>query len=212
VKLDKNTLQRYVGIEMADASLPRRELDDPRAMRALAHPLRLRLLTLLTREGTLTSTRASRLTGESTGSCSFHLRQLAKYGYVEPAAGGRGRERPWKAVSLDLRWSAVQPDAEREAAAQELGRQMIGRALADLDAHLRSGEEEPERWREAAQMSSGLLFLTVEELERFGEEYLALVNRYIDRTADPSGRPPGSRAVRRLAFAVPLPDGEEPAP
>lgn len=181
-------------------------------MRALAHPLRLRLLTLLTREGTLTSTRASRLTGESTGSCSFHLRQLAKYGYVEPAEGGQGRERPWKAVNLDLRWSAVQPDAERDAAAQEMVRQLVGRDLADLDAHLRSGDREPERWREAAQMSSGLLFMTVEELEQFGEDYLALANRYIGRTADPSSRPPGSRAVRRLAFAVPLPDAEEPAP
>ena len=197
---------------MTDTPIPRRELDDPRAMRALAHPLRLRLLTLLTREGTLTSTRASQLTGESTGSCSFHLRQLAKYGYVEPAAGGQGRERPWKAVNLDLRWSAVQPDAERDAAAHEMVRQLVGRDLADLDAHLRAGESEPERWREAAQLSSGLLFMTVEELEQFGEEYLALVNRYLERTADPASRPPGSRAVRRLAFAVPLPDSDPPTP
>src|SRR5689334_24743123 len=134
-------------VSMADDVLPRRELDDPRAMRALAHPLRLRLLTLLTHHGTLTSTQASKLTGESTGSCSFHLRQLAKYGYVEPAEGGQGRERPWRAVPTDLRWAAVQPSAEGDAAAHELIRQMVGRDLADLDAHLRAGDREPEQWR-----------------------------------------------------------------
>ncbi len=191
------------------ADLTRRELDDPRAMRALAHPLRLRLLTLLTREGTLTSTRAAELTGESTGSCSFHLRQLAKYGYVEPAPGGRGRERPWKPVIADLRWSAVQPDAEGEAAATELVRQMVNRDLADLREHMSRGDSEPPEWRDAAQLSSGLLFLTREELEQFGEDYLALVNRYADRIDDPRLRPPGSRPVRRLAFAVPLADSEQ---
>jgi hypothetical protein len=197
-------------VKMADDALPRRQLDDARAMRALAHPLRLRLLTLLTREGTLTSTQASTLTGESTGSCSFHLRQLAKYGHIEPAEGGRGRERPWRAVPTDLRWAAVQPDAEGDAAAHELVRQMVGRDLADLDAHLRAGDREPEQWREAALLSSGLTFLTAEELEQFGEDYLALVARYAGRTADPTQRPAGSRPIRHLAVAVPL--GEEPAP
>jgi Helix-turn-helix domain len=193
------------------ADMPRRDVTDPRAMRALAHPLRLQLLTLLTREGTLTSTRAAELTGESTGSCSFHLRQLAKYGYIEPAPGGRGRERPWKPVLADLHWSAVQPDAEGEAAANELVRQMINRDLADLQDHMAKADAEPPEWREAAQLSSGMLFLTREELEQFGEDYLALVTRYADRMDDPSLRPPGSRPVRRLAFAVPLADSEEVA-
>lgn len=188
--------------------MARRQLDDPRAMRALAHPLRLRLLTLLTSEGTLTSTRAAELTGESTGSCSFHLRQLAKYGYAEPAPGGRGRERPWKPVLEDLRWSAVQPDAEGEAAADELARQMVNRALTDLQEHVAQGDAEPPEWREAAQLSSGLLFLTREELEQFDEDYLALVTRYAERMEDPSLRPEGSRPVRRLAFAVPLAGSE----
>jgi hypothetical protein len=178
-------------------------------MRALAHPLRLRLLTLLTREGTLTSTRAAELTGESTGSCSFHLRQLAKYGFVEPVAGGRGRARPWRPVAADLRWSSVQPDAEGEAAATELVRQMVHRDLADLQGHLaRGGSERPE-WREAALLSSGLMFLTREELAQFGEEYIALVNRHSDRVDNPGVRPPGSRPVRSFAFAVPLDDSSE---
>ena len=70
------------------------ELSDPRALRALAHPTRLAIRELLLREGSLTATQASRLLGESTASTSYHLRQLAKYGFIEPAEGGRGPRTP----------------------------------------------------------------------------------------------------------------------
>ncbi|HVI18641.1 MAG TPA: helix-turn-helix domain-containing protein, partial [Gaiellales bacterium] len=58
-------------------------LTDPRALRALAHPTRLRLVGLLRREGPLTATQAGALIDEVPASASFHLRQLAKYGLVE---------------------------------------------------------------------------------------------------------------------------------
>src|SRR5579872_2886079 len=75
-------------------------LTDPRALRALAHPLRLKLVGVLRLHGPLTATRAGELLGESSASTSFHLRQLAKYGLVEEAGGGHGRERPWRATKL----------------------------------------------------------------------------------------------------------------
>src|SRR4051794_27883368 len=68
----------------------RREVRDPRALRALAHPVRLELLERLT-DGPLTATQAASIVGESQASCSFHLRQLAKYGFVELAGDGAGR-------------------------------------------------------------------------------------------------------------------------
>jgi hypothetical protein len=188
---------------LEDALEPR-ELRDPRAMRALAHPLRLKLLELVAREGTLTSTRASELTGESTGSCSFHLRQLAKYGFVEEAPGGRGRERPWRAARLDSRWLSVQSDAESSAAADELSAQLMERDLAALEAYLRQRHGYPPEWQEAGLMSTSMLFLTAEELQEFADEYMALVRRRLDRTADPGLRPEGARAVRAVVFAVPL--------
>lgn len=186
-------------------SLQKRELRDPRAMRALAHPLRLKLLELATREGTLTSTRAAELTGESTGSCSFHLRQLAKYGFMEEAPGRRGRERPWKPVHQDLRWSDVQPDDDAAAAAGALTEALLDRDLASLQRYVRGRAAEPPEWREAMLMSTSHLYLTAEELDEFGRDYLALVGRYLDRTRDSSLRPPGARAVRGLAVAFPLP-------
>ena len=79
-----------------------REITDPKAMRALAHPLRLTLLEQLGRAGTLTATQAAEIVGESPANCSFHLRTLAKYGFVEEAATGQGRERPWRRVAHPL--------------------------------------------------------------------------------------------------------------
>jgi len=68
-------------------------LTDPKALRALAHPIRLALIGLLRTQGPLTATRAAELLGESSASTSFHLRQLSKYGLAEEAGGGQGRER-----------------------------------------------------------------------------------------------------------------------
>jgi helix-turn-helix protein len=67
-----------------------------RASGALSHPLRVALLGLLGRRGTLTSMEAARELGESSGACSFHLRQLERYGQVEEVPGRRGRARPWR--------------------------------------------------------------------------------------------------------------------
>src|SRR6202034_4268220 len=79
-------------------------LTDPRALRAYAHPVRMKLVGLLRTEGPLTATRAAELLGESSGTCSFHLRQLAKYGLVEEDGGGTGREKPWRATSMVNAW------------------------------------------------------------------------------------------------------------
>jgi predicted transcriptional regulator len=74
-----------------------KRITDPKALRALAHPIRMSLIGLLRTEGPLTATKAAELLGESSATTSFHLRQLAKYGMAEEAAGGNGRERPWQA-------------------------------------------------------------------------------------------------------------------
>src|SRR6266480_7471248 len=99
------------------AEVPRTiELTDPRALRAIAHPVRMRLVGLLRREGPLTATRAAELLGESSGTCSFHLRQLARYGLVEEAGGGTGREKPWRATTTSTAWD-VPGDVTPETAA-----------------------------------------------------------------------------------------------
>src|SRR3954451_19726694 len=101
-----------------------REVTDPMAMRALAHPVRLALNEALADAGTLTATEAGERVGESPANASFHLRQLAKYGFVEEAAGGTGRRRPWKLKHLGMSTTDLHDDPEAASAARALERVM----------------------------------------------------------------------------------------
>src|SRR5579875_3782688 len=75
------------------------KLTDPRMMRALAHPARIAILQHLAIEGPATATECAEVAGLSPSACSYHLRALARYGFVEedPAAAVDGRQRPWRA-------------------------------------------------------------------------------------------------------------------
>src|SRR5437773_834153 len=78
----------------ATGAMDTRKITDARAMRALAHPVRLALLEALAHVGTLTATQTSERLGESPANGAFHLRTLAKYGYGVEAGGGRGAPVP----------------------------------------------------------------------------------------------------------------------
>jgi hypothetical protein len=91
------------------------ELRDPRAMRALAHPVRLALIDALSLDGELTATQAAQIVGESPANCSFHFRQLAKYGFVEEAGRGTGRQRPWRLKTLAITLQSLFPKSWRKA-------------------------------------------------------------------------------------------------
>src|SRR5258705_13054713 len=78
--------------------IPRREIRDAETARALAHPVRIRIIEKLAFGGPLTATALSELIGESPANTSWHLRQLARYGFIEEAGGGSGRQRPWRVV------------------------------------------------------------------------------------------------------------------
>src|SRR5580658_10427153 len=86
----------------------RRLLDDPRSIRALAHPLRLELQSIVGRSGRITTADAARELGISHGLASHHLHQLAKYGFVEQVAGGDNRERPWRLVATSTSYEGIE--------------------------------------------------------------------------------------------------------
>lgn len=69
---------------------------DPKALRALAHPVRMRLLDELGKRERITATEAAEILNTTPANCSFHLRQLARYGMVEPDEASDNREHPWK--------------------------------------------------------------------------------------------------------------------
>lgn len=185
-----------------DAVHPSVEVTDPRALRGLAHPLRLALIGLLRREGPLTATEAGTILSESPASCSFHLRQLAKYGLVVEAGGGSGRRRPWRATARTTSWPSVPADAEQAAAATELSVALAQRYLAATLAYLRRRDSEPVEWQRAAMFGDAILYLTADELDEVSEQVDAVVARYAERTHDPRLRPTGARHVTfvRLAF------------
>lgn len=187
---------------------PQRDLgEDPTAIRALAHPLRLRLLEELTLRGPMTATQAAEHVGASPSSCSFHLRTLAKYGFVEEAEGGTGRNRPWRVVALGNRWQAG-PGTEPAArtAGEALAAQVRRRDRELLDAYLARQDELPQAWNDAVVHSNFGGWLTPEDMAELGELLEAFWAPHIERLRDPARRPDGSRLVHMFAHAFPRPD------
>lgn len=184
------------------------ELTDPRALKALAHPVRLELMGLLRRGGPLTATQAGEQIGESPASCSFHLRQLAKYGLVEEAGGGRGRERPWQATAISTEWAARGGDEEADAAGTLLSRVVVERYLQNAIAWLdRRGSEDPE-WVEASTISDALVYMTPAELSEVEKGFRTLLEPFLRRLE--SSEPPaaGARPVNLIALGFPMPESK----
>lgn len=178
-------------------------LTDPRALRAYAHPVRMALVGLLRTEGPLTATRAAEILGESSGTCSFHLRQLAKYGLVEEAGGGTGREKPWRATALFTNVPATAESPEGAAAAglvfSVLAEDYFGRLMSWLEVR----GQEPQEWQEAAIFGDRILYLTPDELADLDARIGELLDAYTERLTEPQLRPEGARQVTYVQFTFP---------
>jgi DNA-binding transcriptional ArsR family regulator len=177
-----------------------RQLTDPKAMRAMAHPVRLALIQEINDAGSLTATEAAERVGESPSNCSFHLRQLAKYGFVEEAPGGKGRQRPWRAVHTGFSMTDVHEDPETSLAAGALARVVTDRWLERARAGLEQRQYTPEEWRRVTGTDQMTLYVTPDEMKALNDELLEILGRYRDRIADPAKRPEGSRAVEHVSF------------
>ncbi|WP_078992510.1 ArsR/SmtB family transcription factor [Streptomyces sp. MMG1121] len=185
------------------------EISDPKAMRALAHPVRLAILERLRRHGPATATQLSPDVGATPSVTSWHLRHLAGFGLVRDAVGGTDRrERRWEAVGRGFRITVpTDPaDAEGHAASRALTGEMFARA-AELPLRWLAETEpllEPE-WLHALGTADMRIEVSAEELASLRDAMEQVLNRYATR--DPASRPPGSRGVRLLLYA--LPEGPE---
>jgi len=180
-------------------------------MRALAHPVRIALLEELVLGGAMTATEIGERIGESPTTCSFHLRQLAKYGFVEEAGGGKGRARPWRLTSIGISFRNTYDDPATEVAAGALSRMVRERQLGRYWTWAETRGTYPREWRDAADESEYLFYLTADELKQLNREMLdLLLPRFRERLTDPSLRPAGSVPVEMLVFSFPLnlPDAE----
>jgi hypothetical protein len=193
-------------VSQADAARGRTatRLTDPRALRAYAHPVRMALMGLLRTEGPLTATRAAELLGESSGTTSFHLRQLAKYGLVEEAGGGTGREKPWRVTATSTDWDATGDGTpEAAAAASLLSRVLAEQYFEQLMRWLDAFPHQPAEWQEAAMLGDRLLYVTPAELEELRGRVGEILDGYFERQLRPELRPAGARVVTWLNIAFP---------
>lgn len=178
-------------------SSDRRRLTDPRELRALSHPTRLALLELLDTEGPLTATQAGELIGESPANASFHLRMLARYGFVEEAEGGRGRQRPWRATP---QVQEIPDDLTPEAqiAAEAFVDLLRARDADRLRAWGSTREHYPKDWRDAANEMRLSVHLTAAELAGLNQAIEAALRPYVQRETG------GARPVDALPVSIAL--------
>jgi len=188
------------------------DLTDPKAMRALAHPLRWALLEALGHAGTLTATQASEMLGESPANCAFHLRTLARYGFVEEAGGGKGRERPWRQAYRRLSWQARLGDEQFRLAGQALNQIWLDRVLSRARRSLAATASWPEGFEDDLGGSTSMLYVTPDEARELYGELMKTVERTIGQEhrfterKDPARRPPGAVPVEFVLLGYPVLD------
>ncbi|WP_432040069.1 winged helix-turn-helix transcriptional regulator [Streptomyces cucumeris] len=159
------------------------------------HEVRTALLELLAEVGTVTATEAAARLGHSSGLCSFHLRQLARHGYIEEAPHHGGRARPWR-----LRRNTAAAGA---AAAESFGDLARGLEDESWQRWLTQRDQAPAAWRHDEAFSA-VAYLTPEETSRVADGIRRMLAPYRDREERPLSRPEGARPVALITRLFPL--------
>ena len=194
-------------LERSAQDAPAYRFENPRSIRALAHPARLAIIDALAAGEELTATQAAELTGLSPSATAYHLKLLERYGLAETADRRPDRrERPWRATGRQLQTSLDGSTAAGASAVAAVVAAHIDATRAIAVEFAAVGHAEPKQWRDAAVLSNADLWLTAGEFQRVGRELAAVIAPY-RRPA----RPAGSRQVRVMNVVVPRPRAR-PAP
>ena len=187
----------------SDGATPRR-LRGAGELTALAHPVRLGIIEMLTLHGPLTATDLADLLGESPANCSWHLRKLAEHGFVEEAESGTGRRRPWQMSGTGLIWDGSQSSSEELQAGLAFAEMALKPSLDRLRAaRLKAGHEDP-GWRGVGTLTQTVAWLTAEELETRNAAIAEIVEQDQERLQNPDRRPKGARLCEFVAWGVPV--------
>jgi DNA-binding transcriptional ArsR family regulator len=199
MRVDTRTIKEYF---RKISFVPEPRLTSTEALRALGHTTRLRILARLQLRGDSTATECAEEVGESASSCSYHLRTLAKHGFVEQVPSPDGRERRWHArvVSLDFD-AGAHADEDFQAASALARAALLELSDATVRDYVTRERSFTPAWREAAAFLQTAIVATPAELEE--------ITRQIQETLAPyyasarASTPRGSRVVHVSVRAVP---------
>lgn len=173
-------------------------LTDPDVLEALAHPVRLDLLTYLISAGPATASVCARAVGDSPSNCSYHLRTLADHGLVDAVSSTDGRERPWRATitgfEIDPDADPQSPEGRGSAAVMAASVALEQRSLRDYLSHR---DAVPAPWRAADQCSAYTLRVTPDELSSLARQLDDLIRPLIAVNRDD---PPDEAALVQLGL------------
>ncbi|RWR15693.1 ArsR family transcriptional regulator [Microbacterium enclense] len=195
---------------MTDSSRPEGRVLDAGALRALAHPLRVRLYDLLSQYGAQTASGLAALTGESTGATSYHLRALAKHDLIREVEGrGTARERWWErpagAVTL------VNPDLATTPSGRAVMEAVHSETLTlrqqQLMTFVTHGWDDDEAWLDKSLISTASARLTVEQMAELADRLQSVITETVDRYRDQSGDDLRVVTMRADVFPLPLEGG-----
>ncbi len=164
------------------------KISDPRVLKVVAHPLRVRLLGLLRADGPATASELGRTVGESSGSTSYHLRELAKFGFIEEDPERRdGRERRWRARHRYTSWDTDEMSATAEG--REAVKIMQLRQVAVLEQVVQSYDiaGRSAEWLQAAGMSDYWVTLPASALKELMDRLEELIHDLEARHAGSPG-------------------------
>ena len=180
-------------------------------LRALAHPLRVRILGLLRTYGPATATTLAARLDLSSGALSYHLRQLERFGFiVEDTERGDQRDRWWKAAHRRTLYSALPSEhgGEQSAEGDVYEDSVAAAAMSGLARARAARSRMPAPWQRTINMSDYLLQLTVDEAMALGDDLERLLSSY--RQHDPESAPVENARLITAQFQIfPVPGPEE---
>ena len=181
---------------------------DARALKALAHPLRVRIYDLLSERGPQTASSLAALIGETSGATSYHLRALASHDLIrEVPDRGTARERWWERPKGrgDMPGPTEAMSPSSRAAAQIVTTEFLRLRHQTLMEYINRPEsEQPDGWKDAGLVMTSMLDVTPEQMAELKQELTAVVDAAVERYRGQESLP-GTRRVSLRAEVFDLP-------
>ncbi|WP_136056467.1 helix-turn-helix domain-containing protein [Microbacterium sp. K24] len=189
---------------------------DSGALKALAHPLRVRIFDLLASQGPQTASSLAALVGETSGSTSYHLRALAAHDLIREVEGrGTARERWWERPKgrIDMPGPDDTMSPANRAAAQIVTSEFFRLRHETLMAYLnRPQSQEPEEWRDVGMTATTHLDMTAAQVMELREEVEAFLESAIARFRGQTGPDVRRVSLRTDIFDLPKIDSRQTSP